>query len=119
MSLAIGNITFDCHDPLPVAEFWSAALGLTIEDGASDFFVSLSSGSAAAPGMFFIKVPEGKTVKNRVHLDLAANDRVAEIARLVGLGATKMADYDEWGHSWTLLTDVEGNEFCVASTPHE
>ncbi len=119
MTLTIGNITFDCHDPRRVAEFWSAALGLTIEDGASEFFVSLSSEPATSPRMFFIKVPEGRTVKNRVHLDLSANDRVAEIARLVGLGATKMTDYDEWGHSWTLLADVEGNEFCVASPPCE
>lgn len=73
-------------------------------------------GSPVGPGprFFFIKVPEGRTVKNRVHLDLSADgDREAEVERLLGLGATKVGDYDEWGHTWTTLQDVEGNELCV------
>jgi uncharacterized glyoxalase superfamily protein PhnB len=49
-----------------------------------------------------------------VHLDLSADDRTAEIERLVQLGATEVTQHDEWGHSWAVLTDVEGNEFCVA-----
>lgn len=65
--------------------------------------------------MMFIAVPEGKTVKNRMHLDLQADDRAAEVARLVELGATVVHDKDEWDTRWTTLTDPEGNEFCVAT----
>ena len=113
MSLKMGNVTFDCTHPPTVAAFWASALGHTTRDGASEFFVALDS-EGAMPNMFFIQVPEGKTVKNRVHLDLSADDREAEVERLVQLGATRVADKDEWGVRWTVLTDVEGNEFCVA-----
>lgn len=113
MSLAVVNITFDCAEPTAVAAFWSAALGRDLDEGASEYFVSMAPG-AAAPGMFFIKVPEAKAVKNRVHLDLHSDDRTAEVERLLGLGATKVGDYDEHGHRWSTLRDPEGNEFCVA-----
>ncbi len=67
-----------------------------------------------APNLFFIRVPEAKAVKNRVHVDLASDDRDAEVTRLVGIGARHVADHDEGGASWTVLHDPEGNEFCVA-----
>jgi predicted enzyme related to lactoylglutathione lyase len=60
-------------------------------------------------------VPKGKEVKNRVHLDLQADDRAAEVERLVSLGATVVHDKDEWDVKWTTLADPEGNEFCVAA----
>jgi hypothetical protein len=114
MSLAIGVITFDCDQPRAVADFWSRALDRPIGPEPSDFFVQIPP-TDASPGMFFIKVPEGKTVKNRVHLDLHSpdGDRATEIDRLLGLGAERMGDHDEWGHTWTTLRDIEGNEFCV------
>jgi predicted enzyme related to lactoylglutathione lyase len=68
----------------------------------------------------FVKVPELKTAKNRLHLDLAAPDVEAEVARLVELGAARVADTEEYGYTWTVMADPEGNEFCVAratSTP--
>ena len=68
--------------------------------------------------MMFIAVPEAKSVKNRVHLDLDADDREAEVRRLIELGATHIHDKDEWGISWTTLADPEGNEFCVGQHPH-
>ena len=115
MTLHLGNITFDCDDPGTVAAFWSAAMGLPVDDGGSQFFASIGVGDpAVTPKWLFLGVPEGKTAKNRVHLDLGADDRAAEVARLVELGATHVADKDEWGHSWAVLCDVEGNEFCVA-----
>ena len=117
MTLHIGNLTFDCDDPQRVAAFWSAAMDRPIDEGASPFFTSIGVGDpAAAPNWLFIKVPEAKTAKNRLHLDLGADDRAAEVARLVDLGATHVADKEEWGHAWSVLTDVEGNEFCVAQT---
>ena len=68
------------------------------------------------PTWLFAKVPEPKRAKNRMHVDLAAADHEAEVVRLVGLGATRVADVDEWGYRWTVLQDPEGNEFCVAQS---
>jgi predicted enzyme related to lactoylglutathione lyase len=68
-----------------------------------------------AASMMFIQVSESKEVKNRVHLVLHADDRAAEVERLVSLGATIVHDKDEWNVRWTTLTDPQGNEFCVAT----
>jgi catechol 2,3-dioxygenase-like lactoylglutathione lyase family enzyme len=119
MTLDVAAITFDCADALRVATFWSEALGRRIDKGEpapSQFFASIGrqADDAAGPAMMFIKVPEPKTVKNRTHLDLVADDRAAEVDRLIGLGATHVHDKDEWGLRWTTLADPEGNEFCVA-----
>ena len=72
-----------------------------------------------APNMLFLRVPERKAAKNRVHLDLHADDREAEVARLEALGATRHGEHDEFGVRWTVLADVEGNEFCVAAAATE
>jgi len=114
VTITLHNVTLDCDDPQKVASFWSAALGRPIDPDPSDGFVSIGIGDASQTGWFFIKVPEHKQVKNRAHFDLHADDRDAEVARLLGLGATKVGDYDEYGARWTTLQDVEGNEFCVA-----
>jgi hypothetical protein len=112
--LTLGNVTLDCADPVKVASFWSAALGRPIDDGASDGFVSIGREDDGQVGWFFIKVPEGKAVKNRVHFDLHARDREAAVAQLVDLGAERKEDFDESGARWTVMLDVERNEFCVA-----
>jgi hypothetical protein len=65
----------------------------------------------ADPTWLFARVPESKTVKNRLHLDVIAADPEVEIARLVQLGATRVADRDEYGYTWTFMADPEGNEF--------
>lgn len=118
MSLHIGAITFDCADAAKLAEFWSAAVGRPIDnDGdmaASSFFARIPS-DGSEPLMMFIQVPEGKTAKNRVHLDMGADDRAAEVQRLLGLGATIVGERAEHGFEWTTLADPEGNEFCVAA----
>lgn len=117
MSLHIAAITFDCADALELATFWSEALGRPIdtgEPGASQYFARLGADDATgAPAMMFIAVPEPKTAKNRVHLDLGTDDRAAEVERLLALGATHIHDKDEFGMRWTTLADPEGNEFCV------
>jgi predicted enzyme related to lactoylglutathione lyase len=98
-----------------LAEFWSAALDRPVDmEGdfaASPFFARLMG----TPPMMFIQVPEAKTVKNRVHLDLGSTDREGEVDRLVGLGATLIHHKEEMGFTWTTLADPEGNEFCIAS----
>lgn len=118
MTLSIAAITIDCHDATKLGTFWSAVFEqpLDAEPEPNRFFASMGR-SAPTPGptMMFIAVPEGKTVKNRMHLDLQADDRAVEVARLIDLGATLVHDKDEWGTRWTTLTDPEGNEFCVAT----
>ena len=115
MSVQLGNVCFDCDQPETVAAFWSDALGLAIDDGASPDFCSLSaSPPGSGPNWFFAKVPEARTSKNRVHVDLVADAAATEVERLIGLGATVVASKQEWGHSWTVLADVEGNEFCLS-----
>jgi predicted enzyme related to lactoylglutathione lyase len=68
------------------------------------------------PGLVFVPVPESKSVKNRLHLDLAPDDRDAEVARLEGLGARRVQVGQTPDNSWVVLADPEGNEFCVLST---
>jgi predicted enzyme related to lactoylglutathione lyase len=114
MPISVHSVTIDCHHPIAVANFWAAVFGRSVADGASDYFAQIPAG-ADGPGMMFIAVPEGKTAKNRMHLDLSADDRPAEVARLVALGAAVKAEHAEHGFAWTTLVDVEGNEFCVAS----
>jgi predicted enzyme related to lactoylglutathione lyase len=119
MTVQLANITFDCHDAQVVARFWSAALDRPLAaEPPPSAYVALIGGIAhetdGGPNWLFVQVPEGKSAKNRMHVDLVAADRDAEVARLVDLGATYVADHDEWNVRWTVLTDPEGNEFCLA-----
>lgn len=122
----IHDVVFDCAHPASLARFWAAVLDgyavapydaaelarlramgvLSIED---DPAVLVEAGDGVRPRLFFQRVPEMRAVKNRVHLDLRAEDTGAELRRLAELGAKVVAEYD--GH--TLLTDPEGNEFCL------
>ena len=106
------NVTFDAADPPRLAAFWSAATGREVVD-ANPHFAMLRPDEHGIT-MLFLKVPESKAAKNRMHLDFHAADREAEIARLVDLGATRHDTRDEYDVEWTVLTDPEGNEFCVA-----
>lgn len=117
MALTLGNITFDAEHPPALAAFWSEVLGRAVDPappGMEPFFASINRGRVDGPAYLFIKVPEGKSAKNRVHLDWHCESRTAEVDRLLALGATRVADHDEWGTIWTTLRDPEGNEFCVA-----
>ena len=119
MTARLANITFDCDDALVVARFWSTVLDrpLAREPEPSPYFASIGGtdhDGDEAPAWLFAKVHERKAAKNRVHVNLVADDREMEIARLVKLGATRGADHDEYGHRWTVMADPEGNEFCLA-----
>jgi hypothetical protein len=122
----IHDVVVDCEHPASLARFWAAVLdgydvapydeaelarlrSNGIDDPEDDPSVLVEAAPGVRPRFFFQLVPEPKTVKNRLHLDLQADDRAAEVRRLVGLGATVTATYDRW----TLLADPEGNEFCV------
>ncbi|MDV3220527.1 VOC family protein [Intrasporangium sp.] len=117
MALTMGAVVLDCGDARRLGEFWSAALGRPLDEGASEGFASIGMKERDGQPWMFAKVPEAKVAKNRAHPDFTSEDREAEVERLVGLGATVVADHDEYGVRWTVLQDVEGNEFCVAG-PH-
>lgn len=110
------TITFDCADPRAQATFWSAVTGRPIDEQGNQFVAAIGMWPRVDDrlAMLFIAVPEAKSAKNRVHIDFVTDDRPAEIEKLVGLGATHVSDHDEWGVSWTVLQDPEGNEFCIA-----
>jgi hypothetical protein len=118
MSATLASITFDCRDAVAQADFWAAVLDRPVDPNASKHFSSIGFGGADGPAYLFIRVPERKTAKNRCHLDVVATDRAAEVARLVALGASSIREVEEWGHSWTVMLDPEGNEFCVAEATH-
>jgi predicted enzyme related to lactoylglutathione lyase len=106
--------SFDADDAAKVARFWAAALGRELADGAdADNAVVLRADiTATGPRLAFHRVPEPKTVKNRVHFDLITTDIESEGARLIGLGATKLNSFDGPAH-WVTFADPEGNEFDV------
>ena len=116
MRSAIHNITVDCHDPYELARFWAQVVDRPMHDddhpGDPEAVVLLGDG---LPNLLFARVPEEKTVKNRVHLDLQPDQaRDDEVDRLLGLGATFVADHRRPdGTGWATLADPEGNEFCV------
>lgn len=113
------TITFDCANPDAQARFWSEVTGRpvdTLPPGTPEQFVGAIGmwPRTADLAFLFLAVPEGKTAKNRVHVDLECPDLPAEVARLVTLGATHTADHAEFGITWAVLADPEGNEFCLA-----
>jgi predicted enzyme related to lactoylglutathione lyase len=121
MSFTFKAVTFDCTDATVVADFWSKVLDRPIDTEPmppSPFFASIGLTDQSRSGFMFIQVPEGKTVKNRVHLDFDSDDVPTEVARVIALGATHVHDKNEYGLSWTTLTDPEGNEFCIGGPHH-
>jgi hypothetical protein len=117
MGLKLANITMDCEDAAAVAAFWAEALGKQVDEGASDFFATIDMTDRSTPTWMFVQVPEPKSAKNRTHVDLEADDRMAEVSRLERLGAVVVDHKDDWNFQWTVMNDPFGNEFCV-SGPH-
>jgi hypothetical protein len=136
------QVTFDANDPEGLAEFWAQVLGYvaesppdgwaTWEDWARDQAIpedrwndasAIVDPDGAGPRIFFQRVPEGKTAKNRVHLDVRAAPGLdadarrlrlrAEAERLIAAGGTKLYELEERGQFWITMQDPEGNEFCL------
>lgn len=113
MVLKPGMVTIDCADPRTLATFWTEAADYRLAGEFGDFLVLRpADGDGLALGLQ--KVPGPRVGKNRVHVDFRADDREAEVRRLVGLGATVLDEQEAPGLRWTVLADPEGNEFCVA-----
>lgn len=106
----IGYVTIDCRDVDAQRRWWAEALGYVAVEGP---WALLRDPDGSGVMLYFQAVPEAKTTKNRVHLDLVASDPDAEVGRLVAAGATRVRTVEEGGISWTVLQDPEGNEFCV------
>ena len=131
MALKWYTVVVDCLDPQAQAHWWAAALDWQVIYDTPDEAVAIPKDLSEGPepdlaewmkrgqGLVFVAVPEDKKVKNRLHLDLAphtSQDRDAEIARLVDLGATRVDVGQGDDVTWTVLADPEGNEFCVLSS---
>ncbi|MFJ4961231.1 Glyoxalase-like domain protein [Streptomyces sp. ADI96-02] len=110
MRISAQMITIDCADARALSAWWAEALGVEVAQDYGEFVVL-----AAAPLVLgFQQVPEPKAAKNRVHVDFSSEDRAAEVARLVELGATVVAEHTAPGLAWTTLMDPQDNEFCVS-----
>ena len=119
------QVTFDCADPDRVARFWCEILGYVPTSDEEGRAYACVDPTGEGPRLFFQKVPEGKVVKNRVHLDvrvgtgLVGAERMAvleaERDRLIALGATQfqILPADEENESCIVMQDIEGNEFCL------
>ena len=113
MDIRIQCLTIDTSDPLRLATFWQAALGWRLEVGNEDEVVLEPPEDGVAPDLLFLRVPEEKSGKNRLHLDLRPANQDAEVARLEGLGARRADVGQSPDVSWVVLADPDGNEFCV------
>ena len=122
MASKLTEVAIDCADPHGLARFWCDVLGYEVR-GVEDEVVTIGSPlvpegrdrvGPVPPTLTFARVPEGKTVKNRLHLDVNPTDRDQdeEVRRLLELGARR-ADVGQGDESWVVLADPEGNEFCV------
>jgi hypothetical protein len=113
----VAAILTDCADPAALGRFWAEAAGYPVAY-AEEYITGLRAPTGVGPYLEFLRVPEAKTVKNRLHPDVApypGQDPAAEVARLRQLGAVP-ADVGQTGdENWTVLADPEGNEFCVLS----
>jgi catechol 2,3-dioxygenase-like lactoylglutathione lyase family enzyme len=116
MDIRIQCLCIDSAHPSTSADFWAAALGWRRTYATDDEVVleppAGSPEDGVVPDLLFFKVPDGKTVKNRLHLDLRPKDQAAEVARLEALGAHRV-DIGQGDVSWVVLADPDGNEFCV------
>lgn len=118
MALTVDLVTIDCADPSALADFWTKALGYAVAyDDGSYLLLAPPGGAEGTPGvrLGLQRVPEPTPGKNRVHLDLRATDRAAEVEWLVGIGAAVIDEQVTSGFSWTVLADPAGTMFCVGS----
>ena len=111
MPLEWEQTIIDARDPAALGRWWREALGwVVVNDDPEEF--EIRPDADRLPGLLFVRVPEQKASKNRLHLDFRPDDRVAEVDRFLALGATR-ADIGQGEQTWTVLQDPEGNEFCI------
>lgn len=114
MASVIKSVSFDAHDARALATFWAAVFGTDVDEEATPEKAFLEAAGWGGPNIWFTRVPEPKTAKNRVHFDLRAPGAMEdEVRRLEELGAKVVRR----GAALTTMTDPEGNEFCVEPGP--
>jgi hypothetical protein len=113
MGLEWEQVIVDASEPATLGRWWAAALGWVVVNDEPEEF-EIRAAPDRLPGLLFVRVSERKALKNRLHLDFRPEDQRAEVARLLGLGATH-ADVGQGDETWVVLADPEGNEFCVLS----
>lgn len=115
MGCTVDELSVDCARPWELAQFWSAVLDWPVdaENEPDDEEVAISPRTPGPVPLLFIKVPEGKSGKNRLHLDLRPDDQAAEVERALALGATRSHIGQTGEETWVVLADPEGNEFCI------
>ena len=125
MSLTWQCLCIESPDPQPLARWWADLLGWRITfDEPDEVVLEPPEGSAedgVSPDLLFLRVPELKRSKNRLHIDLRPDDQGAEIRRAESLGATRIDVGQTEAATWVVFADPEGNEFCIlrALEPHE
>lgn len=119
MTLTFTGVVIDCANPSAVADFWQQALGWSGRGSGprGEAVIEPQEGETTygPPSIVFQPVPEGKAVKNRVHLDFHSADQAADVARLEALGARRVDVGQGADKTFVVMADVEGNEFCVLS----
>ena len=116
MASRFTELSIDCADPRSLADFWCQVLGYQVTE-KDDEWVQIAQEPGVMPTLLFVTVPEGKTVKNRLHIDVSPRDREQdeEVARIEALGARRI-DIGQGEVSWVVMADPEDNEFCVLRT---
>ena len=109
----VSAIMMDCNDLDAMVAFWGSLLDLEVA-ARYPSYIFMSKMNGDGPNLGFQLVPEEKTVKNRVHVDFASEDREAVVAEVIALGGTRIHDHEIDGFFWTTCADSEGNEFDVA-----
>jgi catechol 2,3-dioxygenase-like lactoylglutathione lyase family enzyme len=119
MPSTVDTLTIDCADPRRLAAFWTQALGYELREASDDEAEIVDPAGRGWP-LLFLVVPEGKSVKNRLHLDVRPPRSMdEEVQRLEAAGASVQRRVDEDGSFWTVMGDPEGNEFCVLRGPDD
>jgi len=112
MGILVRAVTIDCRDAAGLACFWAEVLAGRVRD-AGNGYVAVRHGGDGTPELLFQPVRDRPTGRNRLHLDLAAPDPGAEVARVAGLGATLVEQRSDSLYIWWVMADPEGNLFCV------
>ena len=114
MAVTLSTIVIDASDPVALTSFWQAVLEWDVIDRSGHDWLELGPAGRSGTTVLIQKVPEGKSAKNRLHLDLTPRDAAqdTELERLLALGATH-ADVGQENEPWIVLADPEGNEFCL------
>ena len=122
MRIHLHNITFDCNDARTLSRFWSQLTGWNVYYDDDPEVVVAPTYPYDGTGLLFIPVPEGKTAKNRVHLDIQPVDMTRDeaVTQAMALGARVVEDHrDSQGAGWVTMADPEGNEFCIERAASE